>query len=284
MDILTHTFSGTAIGIVGASFLGRNYKHTKQQGYALVAASTIAGAFPDIDAITLWSKFDATLGKIFSFKHTGAEIYFGKFWYSHHAFFHSLSASLLFSLFLALLFTFFVGFFFGRTQNRYYKKLSSNKSENYSRCQDCLIFFLTVFFAYNAHLLEDMPTPASVWGGVNYFYPFSSYVGGSGQIWWWNNYDIFLIVVATIFINLLVLFFAKILNFKAAWFTLAVLLLGVSLMLFQIRHRPMDFSYEGFSKNYSVFEKQSKEIQKNILGKNLYRFMENLDKKIPWYF
>jgi hypothetical protein len=48
-----------------------------------------------------------------------------------------------------------------------------------------------------------MPTPASTWGGVNFFWPFKTYIGGTGHIWWWNNYDIFLIVVAVIIINLI---------------------------------------------------------------------------------
>lgn len=54
---------------------------------------------------------------------------------------------------------------------------------------------------YLMHLLEDLPTPSGSWDGINFLWPSTQYYGGIGEIWWWNNYDIFLIVVTVCLIN-----------------------------------------------------------------------------------
>jgi len=56
------------------------------------------------------------------------------------------------------------------------------------------------------------------------------------------------------------------------------------LALYQINSRPIDFSYKGHTKNYDQFEKQSKEIQKEILGETVYGWMVEIDNMIPLYF
>lgn len=99
MDILTHTLCGVAAGTVLAGFSRKSPKYK----LSVIAVSGVGGALPDMDAISLWSKFDGTFGAIFQLNHSGKEIYTSKFWYSHHAFFHSVLAGILFSLLLGFL-------------------------------------------------------------------------------------------------------------------------------------------------------------------------------------
>ena len=134
------------------------------------------------------------------------------------------------------------------------------------------------------HLLEDLPTPASAWGGINLFWPSTNYVGGYGKIWWWNNYDIFLVVVAVLVVNTTVLFlFQKQLRLRAMITTL-VFSSGVLLSVYQMNHRPVDFAYSGSTSRYSEMERQSKELQKELLGTRLYNVMARLDRRLPFYF
>ncbi|GHS99442.1 hypothetical protein FACS189421_09900 [Bacteroidia bacterium] len=86
MDILTHICSGIAGATVIAAFV---YKHPVKR-LKVLAAGAIGGAFPDIDTISMWSRFDSTFGRLLGLSHTGKVIYGEKYWYSHHAFFHSI--------------------------------------------------------------------------------------------------------------------------------------------------------------------------------------------------
>jgi len=129
-----------------------------------------------------------------------------------------------------------------------------------------------------------MPTPASVWGGVNFFFPSSAYVGGFGKIWWWNNYDLVLIIVGVILLNLFINVFAKKHYRKKIVASIVTFTLGLTLFLFQINTRPVDFAYTGHTSKYNNLEVASKEIQKNILGDKLYKIMVNIDNKIPLNF
>ena len=97
MDILSHTLSGIAIGTVVATFSNKTWK----QKASILLAGGFGGCLPDFDAISLWSKFDSTIGRLLNLTHSGNEIYFGKLWYSHHAALHSILAP----IFLVLLFS-----------------------------------------------------------------------------------------------------------------------------------------------------------------------------------
>jgi hypothetical protein len=232
----------------------------------IVAAGGFGGALPDFDAISLWSKFDVTIGSVFNLQHSGKEIYFGKLWYSHHGAMHSLLAPFCF-IFLWLL-----------------PSLIWNKQFIWRRLKTNLLGILTFLLAYSAHLIEDMITPASVWGGVNLFFPDPTYVGGFGKIWWWNNYDLVLIICSVIAVNLLlILVIDKSLRLRALS-CLVAFAVGAILFVHQINNRPTDFSYEGHTAQYAQFEKQSKEIQRDILGDRLYELMEAIDSKIPLNF
>lgn len=269
MDIITHTLSGVAIGTVVISYTNRSLK----EKIGLLSLSAFGGALPDLDAISLWSKFDAYFGNFFGLQNTGREIYFSKLWYSHHGFLHSITAGFTIAIFLFIVFYFFKNGFLSASLTAMIKSLKSEK-----------IYFLTFIFAFSIHLIEDMPTPASVWGGVNFFWPSDTYIGGTGDIWWWNNYDIFLIVVIVILLNSLVSFLRKLTWIKSRVITTTIFVLGFTLALIQIKSRNYDFNYQGFTPEFQVMEVRSKEIQKEILGEHTYSIMEKLDNNIPLNF
>ncbi len=269
MDILTHTLSGVAIGTVVSSFANSGFKNRLK----IVLISGFAGAFPDLDAISLWSGFDSTIGDFFNLSVSGEEIYSEKYWYSHHAFLHSMLAGILIAVFLGLT---------SYMIDIKHKGLKSRSVLDFLKQKR--IMMIGFFLGFLIHLIEDMPTPASTWGGVNFFWPSKFYIGGTGEIWWWNNYDIFLIVICVIIINLILLIIRRFVNFDLRKFTVGVFILGFLFATIQIKTRGFDFAYTGHATKYQEFEVKSKEIQKEILGDRLYRIMENLDNKLKINF
>lgn len=269
MDILTHTLSGLAIGTVVAGFSGRGQNNRKK----IVLASGFAGALPDLDAISLWSGFDSTIGEWFNLSHSGKEIYSATFWYSHHAFLHSLLAGFL----LAGLLSFMIFLVGSRLRDFNINSFVSSVRKN-------RLMLLGFILGFSLHLLEDMPTPSSTWGGVNFFWPFSSYIGGTGNIWWWNNYDIFLIVLGVLMLNLILFAVKRVKDFDLRKFVTGVFVVGFTLALIQIYSRDYDFSYSGHTIRYQEFEKKSKEVQREIIGEKAFQWMEAFDKKLKIYF
>lgn len=260
MDILTHSLSGAAFGTVLSSYSGSGGKSR----ISIIMISGFGAAIPDIDAITLWSKFDSTIGNFFSLSHKGNEIYFAKFWYSHHGFFHSLLAGVLITLF------FYSLIFFAKKQKAFSLSL----------------MLLTAGFlgGFWIHLFEDIPTPGSVWGGVNLFWPSKFYVGGTGYIWWWNNYDLFLIILSIVSINLLIFAIERLIIIKSYKLTTLAFILGMALFIIQIKTRETDFNYKGFTSGYNELESKSKKIQKKILGNKVYNTMLGFDNLLPLNF
>ena len=266
MDILIHISSGVASATAIAAFAGKQ----SVKRWQILAAGAIGGAFPDIDAVSMWSRFDATFGRLFGLNHSGQVIYGEKFWYSHHAFFHSIMASLLFAAVFGLL-AYSIYRLKHKTTHSFFRFFKKN------------IFIIIAFIAgYILHLLGDMPTPASVWGGVNLFWPSNNYIGGSGKIWWWNNYDIFLLIVLCIIINGILLF-----AFKRKIQKIMIILVSaftILLIEIQINNRKYDYAYNSHTSHYEEMERHSKEEQKRILGKPLYSTMEYLDRHLPFQF
>lgn len=269
MDILTHTLSGIAIGTVLSSFTNSGFKEKLK----IILISGFAGMLPDFDAISLWSGFDSTIGDLFNLSYSGKEIYSGKLWYSHHAFLHSLLAGILITGLIGLLFSIIDN----KSLNlRFFKIVDSMRKNGL-----ILIGFLLGFLI---HLIEDMPTPASSWGGVNLFWPSKSYIGGSGNIWWWNNYDIFLIVICVIFLNLTLILIKRYVKIDIRKITVAVFFIGFIVAFVQIKTRNFDFAYSGHTNRYQEFENKSKQIQKEILGDKLYGVMKKFDNNLKIYF
>lgn len=263
MDIISHTCTGLAVGSVVATVSDFSWK---KKG-AIILLGGLGGALPDLDAISLWSKFDSTIGAFLGLKHSGRSIYYGTFWYSHHGALHSILAPIiLIGLVIA-----------GKSVRHNRFNFAGLKSGILNRKYRHLAFFLGFFF----HLLEDMPTPSGPWGGVNLFFPSSNYVGGYGKIWWWNNYDLVLIIFAVILCNLIINLLPKH-YYKVKWRSaVATFLFGIFLFVFQINNRPIDFTKSG---KYQEYEAQSKQIQQDILGDELYKFMRSVDNKIPLNF
>ncbi len=239
----------------------------------MVMLGALGGALPDIDAISMWSGFDATFGKFFHLSEPGSVIYSGKHWYSHHAFMHSLLAAVLLPLLYLVVRRGLLAIL-----NHDHWPL-----KEYIRGQLWNVGAFVAGFA--AHLLGDLPTPASSWGGIALLWPLPYYVGGWGKVWWWNNYDIFLMVFfCTLLCTLLVSRIGKLKHWKArrrAVFFLAALTLIACTA--RICTRRFDYASDPKIK-YAEFEKKSKMEQEIILGKPLYRGMVWLDNHIPLNF
>ena len=270
MDILTHIATGVAIGttIIVCT------KGNKLKKASIIFAGALGGALPDIDAISLWSKFDSTLGKFFELQHSGSEIYSAKYWYSHHGFMHSILASLLMAFILMLAVYFITWGFRHISLSLFFVSIKKNSA------------ILSSFLGgYITHLLCDMPTPSGSWGGINLFFPLNTYSGGWGKIWWWNNYDIFLIINVVILINLIILTIRHIAKFKLNLLSLFVSAFAIVLIVVQLNTRGFNFNYTiSTSNNYQKCESKSKEIQNKILGDKLYDKMKRFDNSVPIYF
>lgn len=265
MDILTHIIAGIAVSSsIAVCMNGRPVKRI-----AIIGAGALGGGLPDLDAISMWSKFDATFGRLFHLSHTGREIYSAKFWYSHHAFMHSLAASVLFAL-LLLVTVYFI--------NRRFNQLS--QADFVLFLKKNRIVAAAFVSGYFLHLICDMPTPASSWGGVNLFFPLDSYVGGWGKIWWWNNYDLFLIISLVIVVNFILLAISMLSKYRFKYLPCILFLIVTIAVIIQINTRKFDFN----SAPYQSCETRSKEIQEKILGRPLYEKMKKLDSTIPLHF
>ena len=253
MDLLSHTCSGLAVGLTLINLTeGSTWQKT-----LIVLASGLGGALPDLDAISLWSQFD----RIFNLPISGREIYSGKYALLHHGAMHSLLLSILFG-----------SAFFLPTWIRSKKWIFNKKA---------LLKSMGFTMGYNLHLLKDMPTPAATWGGVRYFFPAQEYIGGAGKIWWWNNYDLFLIILSVIVFQLL-LFLVR-----SKWrrrIAPLLFIIGVSLFTYQINHRKYHYAYRGHAQNYQQYEEWSKLEQREILGEKIFNIMESFDHSIPLYF
>lgn len=263
MDIITHTLSGVAVAAFVSNVSGARLKDNS----VLVLCGALAGAFPDIDAISLWSGFDATFGKWFELPASGRTIYSGNYWYSHHAFLHSLLASVLFSLCFVLVFYLYQRFVCRQI------KVERNR---------LLRLGITFLLAYNVHLFQDMLTPSGSWGGIAYWWPGTNYVGGLGYIWWWNNYDLFLIVLGLVAGNVLIKLVVSNRR-KVTIFVTSILVLSLLLSGYQIYRRDINYNYKG-SAAYQKLEQHSVEEQQRLIGDELVQLMQGFDQIIPLAF
>jgi len=264
MDIITHTLSGIAFATCLAGINTRGFK----QKVWIIGSGALGGMLPDVDAISLWSRFDGTIGKFFGLSHSGKDIYSAKFWYSHHGFMHSLLGSLICTVIIGILIYLL------------YKWIFKGKHSLLAFIKKNYVLFIAFIGGFNLHLLEDMITPGGSWGGVRYFFPSKTYIGGTGDIWWWNNYDLFLIVVIVILLNLMILTVSYFSRKRLIKVLFSVFLIGGILFTIQFKNRPFNFN----GKAYDVCETQSQEIQKKILPSSLYERMMKFDNSLKVYF
>lgn len=270
MDILTHAISGTAVAACAVTFVKTNLLGKTK----LLLAGAVGGVFPDLDAVSMWSGFDSTFGKLFNLSNSGREIYGMKFWYSHHAFFHSLLAGIIFGLlFLGMIYLF---------EKVIVRKSGRTLSKPFLK--NHIIYFIVFVLGYWAHLAGDLPTPASVWGGVALFWPSAEYVGGYGKIWWWNNYDIFLLILFSIIVTIVGPWISKYVRKRAKQFSSLVLCITFTLIVIQMNTREYSYAYEGNTDKYATMEENSRKEQERILGKHLYQYMSWFDSKMKFLF
>lgn len=237
----------------------------------MVMAGAVGGALPDIDAASMWSGFDASFGRLFSLPYPGREIYGMKLWYSHHAFFHSLAGALIVC---AILWT--AGYFLSKI----FKKDAFGSLPSYFK--NTMGIALAFLAGYAAHIIGDLPTPSSVWGGIALFWPTTTYVGGAGDIWWWNNYDIFIIAMSCALVNTVLMVTLKERARKKC--VLSIAALAILICVVQIKTRQYDYAYTGNTAHYAAMEEHSKQEQKRILGPKIYGWMEKLDRAAPIMF
>jgi len=266
MDILSHTFSGLAIGATTIHFS----KKGPIYNCLTVLTCGLAAFFPDLDVITQWSGFDSIIGGWFKLDQAGKVIYHQKRWFSHHAFFHSV--------WMALIFTSVVFLILKIYERRFsaIEVLRRNK-----------LMLISSLLSYLIHVFEDMPTPSFVWGGVAFLFPSEDYWGGKGYIWWWNNYDLFLIIISVFILNVFIKCFTLIFRMKTRLVSCLILAVGFTLYMHQMLNRNHDFNYTGMKSHYEVWrinEDKSKRIQKDILGEKFFRVMEKVDNIIPFWF
>lgn len=252
MDIVTHTLTGITLG----SCLAVHTNSWKKRLSCLLIGG-FGGMLPDLDVLSLWSRFDTTFGKWFSLPLPGKAIYSGKLWYSHHGFMHSLAAVLLFTLLIYLCFRLI------HKQRRPGNLLS-----------------LSFAGGYILHLFQDMITPAGSWGGVRLFFPSTTYLGGTGSIWWWNNYDLFLTVLTIFVFNLILLLLKPLWKKKMPGAVWLLFTGGSFLFMWQVHTRNFNFNRN----SYEACEKKSLGIQQQKLPGPVYRQMVKFDQRLPVYF
>ena len=266
MDIFSHTFSGMAAG----GLVGICLANSPREKLNCLLMGTLGGAIPDLDALSLWDPAYRLLVAVSHTNDSPREIYYGTYWYSHHAALHSIFSAFIFIFFAQLI---------SRWRISGTKKLDLLKINPIQRNS-----YLAFFLGYLLHLLQDMPTPPGPWGGINLWFPLRSYYGGYGQIWWWNNYDLFLIIFFVAFTNILILILFKKPKSWIKIFSIGLFLLSLFIFIFQINHRSNHYGVAPNPKSYKDREQASKEEQKQILGDRLYYIMESIDNRIPLYF
>lgn len=264
MDTLIHIL----LGLATATVIGSQVACRPAQKWKILLLGIIGGVFPDIDAISLWTGFDSSIGQWFPLSHTGREIYHGHLWYSHRGFMHSLLGLLLWSTILTYLLSAF------------YTYILKGARHIRGAISYLWPYFAAFAAAYGMHLVADLFTPAGTWGGIRLFFPFEVYVGGWGMVWWWNNYDIFTLLLVCVAVNSAAHLFMRSGSRNLRLSTLAVWIGCMGFMGFQIHARGIDFNTDDFvARDYKALT-----FQAHHLPKPWFETLWKMDEAIPWYF
>ncbi len=264
MDAVINILLGACAGLVIA---GWNRSRPSQR-FKLMVVGMIGASLPSLDELTLWAGFDRWIGSWLVLPASGHEIYFGTFWYSHQGFFHSLLAGFLLSILLGWVLSLV-----------YYHIMKGTKSLA-AAFRYLAGYMFAAGFGFYLHLLGDIVAPGGPWGGIRLFYPLHTYVGGWGLTWWWNNYDIALILVLALAIGLIYLSTAHPLKKGFRLMPMVVLLFSLTSISWQLSQREFNFNHH----SYTAREIASKQIQRQLLGDPLTKWMEWFDQKLPVYF
>lgn len=262
MDIITQVLGG----MCAATGVAALCRCRPAQRVKIVLMGAIGGAFPDLDTITIWPGFDQIAGSWLGV--SGADLYFDQAWYSHQGFFHSLLGMIVFTLLL-----------WWSSSHVYANSLrrAPNTASAFGYLRP---YFVAFALGFGLHLLGDLFTPGGPWGGICLFYPFDAYVGGWGKVWWWNNYDVALILVLGILINFFSLVSFSMLSLAGRFTPIVVFVCSLLLIGYQLNLRSFDYNTYG----YTVREQASLEFQQRHLPHKLYQLMWRVDRKLPVYF
>lgn len=228
----------------------------------------LGALLPALDEISLWSGFDQSVAPILGISEPGVEIFLGKHWFSHQAFMHSLLACFIFSTFILLSFTFI------------YKNVIKGAKTYRAAFQYVIIYSVAFGLGFTAHLLADLAAPAGPWGGIRLFFPFEIYVGGWGMTWWWNNYDLTLILFVATLLNVVLIAIIPPLKKGVRYLPASVCMFASMMIVWQISTRSFNFNEAG----YTTREEASHVIQTQILGEDLHHVMNKMDQQLPFYY
>jgi hypothetical protein len=264
MDVVTQILGGlcVATGVAGMC------RCRPAQRVKIILAGGIGGAIPDLDTMTIWPGFDQTIGEWLHLSAPGADFYFGQAWYSHQGFFHSLLGMVLITLLLWR----GISYVYARHLR---KAPSVSSAFLYLRP-----YFIAFGLGFGLHLLGDLFTPAGPWGGIRLFYPLDTFVGGWGKVWWWNNYDIGLIFILGMLMNLISLFFLPMLSVAGRYTPIVVFVCSLFLIGHQLNRRTFDYNRPGYMNR----EEASLTFQQQYLPSGLYHMMRTVDDHLPVYF
>jgi hypothetical protein len=225
---------------------------------------TVAGAlFADIDSLSVWP-WERWLGFPLFDPDAAAQVYASHRWYAHQAFSHSLLGMFLITL------SFWVA------SSGLHSRLFHRAPRFGSSFAYLAPYWAGWGIGYVLHLAEDLFTPAGPWGGIALAFPSDQYIGGWGWVWWWNNYDIQLILLAAFAVHALMIFWSPVGKKGVRLFPVFVMLLASTWIGLQIHRRHYDFNRLNFTAN----EQFSHRFAQDALGENLYQAFYALDRKV----
>lgn len=169
MTPVGHSATGAAAGGIISPLLNKVFRIPHR---AVIALAMLGSIIPDIDAASLL------------FDHN---VYYGKLWYSHHIFFHSLLGALAISVFMSMVYLTFAIAFRG-TVNIFRR----DKRPLESRLLRFAGAVIASYIGCLVHFLGDCPTPPGPWGGIALLWPSMKMYGGWNRIFWHNWYLIYL--------------------------------------------------------------------------------------------
>lgn len=164
MTPIEHTLCGALAG----SLVAYGCPGPPRGRHHWIAWAAVGAAAPDLDAISLL------------FSHA---TYFGKAWYSHRAFLHSIAGALFLAMLLPALYAAF-------------RRGGSTTQEGRRRW--LYSSAAALFGGALIHLLGDLPTPPGPWDGLPLFFPLPFRVGGWSHIGWVNAALIYLLAAAAL--------------------------------------------------------------------------------------
>ncbi len=265
MDIVTHVLSGALAGGTTALVI----RGARARVVVALTWGALGGFLPDIDVASRVPGFDATIGRALALQ-PGSVIYGGSHWYSHHHFTHSLAAALAVGLLVSGL----LGL----------ERVLLGADPEGRRTRNVWLAPLCVVAGYLMHLLGDLVTPGSVWGGIQLLWPSDTMVGGWGWTWWFNNYDVFLVQLVGLLLLGFVALVPRTQPVMARLLPAVVLGLVVASSALLLNLREHDYAYEGHAEDYWALEEASLEEQRRLLPPELFELMSSLDRSLALPF